>query len=425
MMPRRHASASDYPAAFERICEVLPGSRSPWLAEARRAAIRRFAERGFPGIEDSDWQYTSVAGLADYRFNVMPAPCPTYLASRAAEYALPGAHLLVFVNGQLEPELCRPGRLPSGAMVYGLAYALERHPNELKPLLGEARVPDGNPFADLNLAFMNDGAWIRLPAGVSVGVPLHLLYIAGEGHPAISPRNVINVGAGSSVVIVEHHVAVTDQAYFTNAVTDIVLAPGARVTHCKLQQENRHAFHIAAVNAGQGAKSRFDSISLATGARLARVDIATRQEGEGAACELDGLYVADGHQHVDHHTRIEHRHPGGSSRQLYKGLLGGVARAVFEGRLVVQPEAHDCEAAQVGHHLLLSEHAEVDAMPRFEIHADRARCAQATTIGCLPDGPDGERQARLLAFAGEVLERLPLPPVRERMERLLAARLAA
>lgn len=424
MMQQRNGATSDYPGAFERVSGVLPGQRAAWLGEARRAAIRRFAECGFPTREHGDWKYTSVAALADFRFNVLPAPCPTYLADQVRVHALPGAHLLVFVNGQLEPELCRPARLPPGVVVHGLAYTLDRYPQELEASMGEVTMSNGGvpstPFADLNLAFMTDGAWIRLPPGVAVATPIQLLFIAGEGSPAIQPRNVIDAGAGSSATIVEQHVAATDQPYFTNAVTDISLAANAEITHCKLQQEGREAFHIAAVNAEQGAKSTFRSVSMAAGARLARVDIAATLEAEGAICELDGLYLADGHQLVDHHTRIDHRRPDGASRQLYKGILGGVARAVFDGRLTVGPEARDCEAAQSSHHLLLSEHAEVDATPQLEIRADRVKCAHAATVGQLPEGL--ERNAQIHEFAGEILARLPVLPLRQRVERLLNRR---
>ena len=139
----------------------------------------------------------------------------------------------------------------------------------------------------------------------------------------------------SRACLIEHHVAVDDGAYFTNTITDLVVGRDAEVEHHKLQQESLKAFHIAAVNADQGHGSRFTSRSFALGGGLARVDIRVGLNAEHAACTLDGLYMADGRQHVDHHTRIDHAQPYGTSREFYKGVLAGASRAVFNGRVVV------------------------------------------------------------------------------------------
>lgn len=432
MNSRLPASAADYLGAFQRICGVLPGHRLDWLREARAEAIGRFSQQGFPTLRDEDWKYTNVASIESSRFKVLSSPCTESLAPMVETHALPDSHLLVFVNGRLEPELCRPGRLPRGVEMCSLAFRLERNPEGLEDAL--VVFHPAAPFSDLNLAFMTDGAYIHLSPGATVKVPIQLLFISTEATLAVQSRNLILAGAGSSASIVEHHVGLGDNSYLTNAVTDISLAPGASIEHHKLQQESPQAFHIAAVNVVQQAKSRFTSSSFAFGARLARTGISVALEAEEAACTLDGLYLTDGRQHIDHHTRIDHRQPRCTSRELYKGVLRGASRAVFNGRVVVHPDAQGSDALQTNHNLLLSESAEIDTKPQLEIWADDVKCSHGATVGQLDEdqvfylrsrGIDqGEARALLTrAFALEIVERVSLMSLQARLDELLQLKL--
>ena len=383
MNARQPISASNYLGAFGRIADALPGQNLGWLHQARERAIERFACIGFPSQRDEDWKYTSVAAIENTRFSVLPPPCADFLIVQVAAHALPDAHVLVFVNGCLEPGLCRTGRLPPGMTLSGIGYMLNQYPGRLEDTL---LVRDSSSiFSDLNLAFMTDGAYVRLPPGATVKAPIQLLFITTEGNLAVQPRNLVLAAAGSSATIVEHHVAARETGYFTNTVTNIVLGPGASIEHHKLQQESPGAFHIAAVNVAQEAKSRFTSTSFALGARLARTGITVRLQAEGASCSLDGLYLTDGRQHIDHHTRIDHLKPGCSSRELYKGVLNDASRAVFNGRVVVHPDAQGSDAFQSNHNLLLSEDAEIDTKPQLEIWADNVKCSHGATIGQLDE----------------------------------------
>jgi len=426
------AAVDHYRSEFSRLSGTLPGENLGWLQQARRAAIKHFAGRGFPTLHDEEWKYTSVAAIENVHFALLPAPCSLALGDLVAARAIPTAHLLVFVNGHLAPALCRPGRLPSGVVLGGLADALSQNPAGLQEALLAAG--SASAFADLNLAFMADGAYVRLPPGATVKAPIQLLFIATEAGLAIQPRNLILAAEGSSAGIVEHHVAVGERSYLTNAVTDIVLGPGATIEHHKLQQESPTAFHIAAVNVVQDAKSRFVSGSFALGARLARVDIAVALEAEAATCDLDGLYLTDGRQHVDHHTRIDHRQPQCTSRELYKGVLNGASRAVFNGRVVVHPDAQGSDAFQTNHNLLLSENAEIDTKPQLEIWADDVKCSHGATVGQLDEDQVfylrsrgvGEAPARVMltrAFAMGIIDRVRLQPLQDRLDQLLQGKL--
>lgn len=432
MNARLAGSADDYLGAFQRICRDLPGQHLDWLREARAEAIGRFAQQGFPTLRDEDWKYTSVVAIENGRFNVLPSPGGASLAALVEDHALPHGHLLVFVNGRLAPELCRPGRLPPGVVLGSLALHLAQEAEDLEKHL--VLFPPASPFADLNLAFMADGAYLRLPPDVTVKAPIQLLFIASEATLAIQPRNLLIAGEGSSAAIVEHHVALDESSYFTNAVSDIVLGAGASIEHHKLQQESPKAFHIATVNVTQGADSRFVSSSFALGGRLARTGIAVGLEAEGASCTLDGLYVTDGRQHVDHHTRVDHRQARCTSRELYKGVLNGASRGVFSGRVVVHPDAQGSDAVQTNHNLLLSENAEIDTKPQLEIWADDVKCNHGATVGQLDEAQVfylrsrgiGEAAARAMltrAFAMEVIERVNVHALQGRLDEVLQTKL--
>ena len=432
MKPRQPIAANGYFDAFEPVAKVLPGHQLGWLQQARESAIERFACIGFPTVHDEDWKYTNVAAIENSCFNVLPGRCPDLLAARVARHALPDTHLLVFVNGTLDPGLCRLGRLPPGVVLSGLGYMLEKYPGRLDESLVLGNVTSA--FSDFNLAFMGDGAYIRLPRGCVLKAPIQLLYIATESNLAIQPRNIVVAAADSSASIVEHHVAIHDGCYFTNAVTDIALGPGAVLEHHKLQQENANAFHIATIDIAQAEHSHFTSTSVALGARLARVGIGVKLQGEGASCSLDGLYLANGRQHVDHHTRIDHLKPDCTSREYYKGVLSDAARAVFNGRLVVQPEAQGSNAFQANHNLLLSDNVEIDTKPQLEIWADDTQCSHAASVGQLNEDQVfylrsrgiGEVAARALlirAFAMDIIDRIRLISLRERLDELLQDKL--
>jgi len=428
--------ADRYLVDFNRVKPTLSGAYLPWLDQAREEALTAFLDIGFPSLRDEDWKYTSVAQIENGRFVLAPTAANQAAAADVAALALPGARLLVFVDGRFARELSHIGALPTGVAITSLARVLEREPERLQARLGYPAVDYPSGFAALNAAFMNDGAYVHIEAGVALDEPIHLLFLATTANAATHARNLVVAEAGSRVRIVEHHAAIDGAVYFSNVVTDIVIGRGAAVEHHKLQEESLRAFHVAAVNADLGEDGRFVSSSFALGGALARTDIDVGLNAAGAQCVLDGLYMTDGRQHIDHHTRIDHAQPRGTSREFYKGVLAGASRAVFNGKVIVRPDAQQCDAFQTNRNLLLSEQAEVDTKPQLEIWADDVKCGHGATVGQLdPDqlfylrarGVDAAAAHALLvfAFADEVIARIDLVPLRERLQRLLRTRLPA
>ncbi|MBI3284100.1 MAG: Fe-S cluster assembly protein SufD [Burkholderiales bacterium] len=430
-----------YQDEFRRNAARLPGAGLPWLRRARAEAMERFAASGFPGLRDEEWKYTSLAALERLAFPPSPvqrADCAVAAALLATLQLAPGAaHLLVFCDGRHAPALSTPGRLPDGVKLLSLAQALEQMPKMLDVLdVLEPRLTDGSGqtvFGALNTALMQDGACLYLPPGASVTQPLHLLFLTTQA-AACHLRNVIVAGDGARASVIEHYAGPDGLPYFNNVVSQIYLAGGAAVCHYKLQQEGRHAFHIAGIHALQGAASRLESHSISLGAALARNDISTSFEAEGCGAILNGLYLTAGRQHVDHHTRIDHKQAGGTSREYYRGILDGISRAVFNGKVVIHAGAQKSDAHQANHNLLLSRDAEIDSKPQLEIHADDVQCTHGATVGQLDDeqlfylrtrGIEQAMAKSLLvhAFARDVLARIKLDSLRLRLEEILSTRL--
>jgi Fe-S cluster assembly protein SufD len=427
--------ADHFTAGFTQLKALLPGTYVPWLRDLREEAFTDFLDKGFPTTRQEDWKYTSVAAIEKSRFAFAPAAADicTDLGCVGTQ-ALPGARLLVFVDGRHAPELSRVGHLPAGIAVSSISAMLERDPEELRDALAMPTAGYESGFAALNTAFLSDGAYVRLAAGADLEEPLHLLFIAATRNVAANVRNFVDAGPGSRVRIVEHHAALEDGTYLTNAVTAIRTGRGAIVEHHKLQEESPLAFHIAAVQADVGAESHFSSTSFAFGAALSRTAIDVGLNAEKAECSLDGLYLTDGRQHADHHTRIEHASPQCRSREFYKGVLDGASRAVFNGRVVVRAGAQQTDAQQTNRNLLLSDQAEADSKPQLEIWADDVKCGHGSAVGQLdPDqifylrarGVDAEtaRSMLVFGFAAEVVERVAVVALRGRLERLLRSRL--
>ena len=265
---------------------------------------------------------------------------------------------------------------------------------------------------------------------------IHLLFVStGHEEAAVShPRNLIVLGHGSQGTVVESYLGLKRDRYFTNAVTEIVAGRDSVLDHYKLQRETENAFHVATVQARQERNSNVVSHSISLGGALVRNDINFVLDGEGCQALLNGLYVTHASQHVDNHTRIDHARPHCDSRELYKGILNDKSTGVFNGKIVVRPDAQKTNAKQTNKNLLLSEEALVNAAPQLEIFADDVKCTHGATIGRLNDdelfylrsrGID-ESSARTLltyAFASDILGVMKVKPIQCQIDLVLMNRL--
>ena len=401
-----------------------------FLNDLRRNAAARFEELGLPSRKDEAWRFTGVSHLADA--DLLP---PDATAEPPAFAPLNGAHRLVFVDGLLRAELSDIRGLPSGVQLEGMSTALARAPETLREGLGSGTSLADHPFEALNTARFRDGAVLRIPAGAMVDQPIELAFLDGEvDRPTLStPRILIVAERASQATIVERHLSGTGRSLHC-AVSEIVLEDGAVLDHYRIVDEGPDTTHIAAIDVRLGRDSAYRGHGFTIGGGLVRNDIVATLNGEGADATLNGLYLTGGRQHVDNHLRVRHAAPHCTSHQLYKGVLDDRSRAVFNGRIIVDPGAQKTDAKQSNRNLLLSETALVHSNPQLEIFADDVRCTHGSTIGRLDEdaifylrsrGIDRMTAESLLtfAFASEVVDRVRLEPVRDRLREVLLGRL--
>jgi Fe-S cluster assembly protein SufD len=398
-----------YLSDFERFEKETAATTRPALHRLRKAAISRFAELGFPGPRDEEWRFTSVTPL-------IKVPFELFAADGAA------------------PSVDKP--LPEGVVLCSLAEALEKHQNLVEPHLGHYADYKGHVFTALNTAFLRDGVFLHVPPGCVVEEPIYLRYpatVSGTA-PVWHRRGLIVLGENSRAAVVEEFTGPSQATYFTNAVTEVVLGPNAFLDHCKVQEEGDEAFHFHALQVQQERGSNFASYSIAFGGRWVRNEVNAVLGGEGCECTLNGLYQAGGEQLIDNHTTIDHAKPHCNSHELYKGILDGKARGIFNGKIYVRQDAQKTDAKQTNKTLLLSDDATINTKPQLEIYADDVKCTHGATVGQLDDeaifylrtrgiGAEEARGLLTFAFANDVISRIKVDAIRERLgQKLLAAR---
>jgi Fe-S cluster assembly protein SufD len=411
-----------------------PRGASRWLQDLRDHAASRFVELGFPTVRDEEWRFTNVAPIASSEFRVAQ---PARLDADALDsfiYA-DAPYRLVVVNGRCSPELSRTSGLPTGVRFGSLATAVTDHADVVGRYLGQLADAGARAFAALNTAFVQDGGYVYVPDGLVLERPLQILFVSTGDGLMSHLRTLIVAGDRTQVQIVETYVSAPGQKHFTNAVTEIVAGEHAVIDHYKVEEESVEAFHMASMHIHAARSSNVSTHAFTLGGRLVRNDIVAVLDGEGAECTLNGLYLADGERLVDTHTTIDHAKAHCPSHEIYKGIIGGKARAVFNGKIIVRPDAQKTNAKQTNRALLLSDHATINTKPQLEIFADDVKCTHGAAIGQLDDDALFYLRARGLtffeardmlihAFAGEILERVKIEPLRRALEDELYAQLA-
>jgi len=420
--------------------EQRPQGGPRWLQDLRDRAAVRFAALGFPTVRDEDWRFTNVAPIAAAEFKPTGGD-----AAHATEAELAGylysdaAHRIVIVNGRFVAELSRAMNLPAGVRVGSLGAAVTEQADVVQRYLGQLAEFGTRAFTALNTALSSDGAYVYIPDGVILEQPLHLLFVTtaseSSGPIMTNPRALVVAGERSQSRIVETYVGPRGATYFTNAVTEVFAGEDSVVDHYKVQQESVDAFHIASMHLHAARSSNVSSHSFSLGGRLVRNDVFALLDGEGAECTLNGLYLADGDRLVDNHTSIDHAKAHCPSHEIYKGIIGGRARAVFNGKIIVRQDAQKTDAKQTNRALLLSDDASINTKPQLEIFADDVKCTHGAAIGQLDEDAIFYLRARGLtyfeardmlihAFAGDILNRVKVDPLRMALEGELYAQLA-
>jgi Fe-S cluster assembly protein SufD len=423
-------------ASLITVLERRPQGGPRWLEDLRARAAVRFAALGLPTVRDEEWRFTNVAPIGAVEW--VPAEPVSGAAEHLADFPYTDAPArIVVVNGRFDATLSRLKGLPAGVQAGSLAAALTDHADVVQRYFGQLADVTQRAFTALNTAFVQDGAFVYVPEGVIVETPIHIVFVSGNDAAAVMthPRTLIVSGAGSQVRVVESYIGVEGRTYFSNAVSEVFTGENAVVDHYKVQQESLAAFHIASLHTHTARNSTFSSHSFALGGRLVRNDALAILDGEGGNCTLNGLYLSDRERLIDNHTTIDHAKAHCASHEVYKGILGGVARAVFNGKIIVRQDAQKTDAKQTNRALLLTDGATINTKPQLEIFADDVKCTHGAAIGQLDDDAIFYLQARGLsyaeardmlihAFAGQILERVQIEPLRAAIEAELFEQLA-
>jgi Fe-S cluster assembly protein SufD len=411
------------------------GTRAPeWLAAHRAEALERFEAAGFPTTRLEAWRFTNMAPIAATAFELAP-PEADGAEDLVSQHELrESVATAVVVNGCYDEQLSASA-LPLGVVVDGLASSFEQE-DSTAPAFALDLQTDGLPFAALNAAFLEDGVHVVIPEGAVLTAPIHILVatLPEKAPVMVHPRVLIDAGPQSQASVILSFVGTDDAPYLTNVVTQVRLGEGAVLELVTDQRESSSAFHVHHLHATCAASSILQSRAVSLGGRIVRNDLAAVLDGEGSHATIDGVYVADGTQLVDNHTSIDHATPHCTSHELYKGILAGKARAVFNGRILVRPDAQKTDAKQTNRALLLSDDAQVNSNPQLEIFADDVKCTHGAAVGQLDEDalfylqarglpPDQARDLLLHAFAAEVLDDIASDELRGRLEATLFTRL--
>lgn len=434
IQPPETKTSDRFIQAFDALEKAGAENVPPWVRAVRTGGIAHFAELGFPTLRDEEWRFTNVAPIAALSAHrpdtglcaeVFPRELEPFLFKR-----MPSTKL-VFVDGRFASQLSEVTDQP-GLSVVNLADALESDSGLLQQHLGRHARCETNAFVALNTAFLEDGALVKIAPGRSINHPIHIVHVSTarlEG--AMShPRVFVLAGKHSDARILESYVGLGSARYFVNAVTEIILEEGARIEHAKIQKESQACFHVATIHAHQEKHSHFFSHSVSMGALLARNNIVSVLNGQGAECVLNGLYLGQGDQLVDHHTDIHHAKPHCNSHEFYHGILDGRSTGVFNGKILVRSEAQKTDAKQNNRNLLLSEDATVHTKPQLEIFADDVKCTHGATVGQLEEdaifylrargiGLENARRMLVHAFASDIVNRITMEPVRLDLDQTL------
>jgi len=425
-----------YVAALLAGSAALPKSPAAWLDSRRAAALERANALSVPTTRDEEWRFTDLTPLTKLQVQPVAAAIKVSAADIATHVVPEAAMRLVFVDGVPAPELAQQGALPAGVTVIAMSDALKSHAALVEPHLAKLAGVGQELFTALNTAFLQHGVFIHLSKDAQLKAPIHLLFVAAGNGVAAYPRCLIVAESGAEACVIEDYVALGDEAYLTNAVTEIAVAPNASLRHIKLQRESQKAFHISNCAVTLAKDARFQSHAVTLGARLSRNNLNISQQGEGINVEIDGLALIGGRQTADTHTLVDHAKAHGICRQTHKTIVGGAGHAVFNGKVFVREGAQLTDSSQQSRNLLLSDKARVDTKPQLEIFADDVKCAHGAAVGqldaehlfYLKSRGLPEAQARNLltyAFGAEIIDHIPVPSLVAALEKLVMARTEA
>ena len=427
--PVKTAAEIGFADLFAAARQSLPGGES--TEALRRDAFDRFVGQGLPNSRVEAWKYTDLRRLV--RDAKPLAPPPDSVARTAARdggavFAGLDVRRLLIVDGAFVPELSDLSNLESGVTIRATAEALAAD-----EMVFPLDMAGADPVASLNIAFAADGVVIAVAPDVVVERPIHLVFVTTGGAPAaMFTRSRLELGSGATLTLVETHEGPDRSDYQVYAAFHVDVGDKARLDHVKITGEGAAALHVATLEASIGAGAEYRECGFTTGGAVVRNQQFLRLAGEGTTASVHQASLLAGRQHADTTLIVDHVAAGSQSREVFKAVVDEEARAVFQGRITVQPGAQQTDARMMARALLLSDEAVANCKPELEIFADDVQCGHGTTTGALDDQlkfylmargiPEKEAEALLIqAFVGEVIDAVARDDLREALSRTMLA----
>ena len=412
--------------ALRQAVSRLPEDR---LAPMRQRALEQLGERGLPTVRHEDWKYTDLGPIIDIS-NRWLEESTSQKAGAALDAAVAeileaiDADWLIIANGKVDADSLATFS-NTGVSVSLLSAS-------------DVALESTLPLTQLNTALLQDGLRISVDANAEAQRPIGLLLIDDSTSAAgLSQARVhIEVGENARGAFIEYHASLGDAPHYANAVVDLALAPGAKADYVRVQSRARAHSQTTRLDVRLDRDSNFNHSGFDLGGALIRNDLAISIGGAGAAAAFDGLYLGGSGQHIDNHTRVDHRTGPAESHQEYRGILAGKSRGVWNGKAIVHVGADGTDAEQANHNLLLSDNAEIDAKPELEIYADDVKCSHGTTVGQLDDtalfylrtrglSKHEAKQVLTAAFAQTIVSKAHTDAARDYLQHKVAQRLDA
>ena len=411
--------------AFALVCDRLPGTGQ--IADQRRQAFEAYERSGLPHRRIEDWKYTDLRALMREVLPLAPAPDAAALnraAVTAKAQAIDGVRRLVLVDGAFAPDLSDLGNPDKGLSIRPLREVLDAGD---AALAAQAFASDNsNPMIALNGAMATDGVVIDIANGTVLDRPLHIVHVASSAAPAaMFTRSLLRLGRDTGVTLVESYLAADGaKAYQVHDGLNIAIGDNARLDHIRLVEDGSDAFNISSATVSLGAHAHLNTFGMTTGAHVSRYQLTVVCAGEGSKVETNGVNLINGKQHADTTLFLDHAVPNCASREIFRAVVDDRAHSVFQGRIIVRPDAQKTDAKMMTRALLLSDEAEADNKPELEIFADDVTCGHGATTGALDESllfymrarglPEKEAQALLIqAFVGEAIESIANDGLRE------------
>lgn len=418
--------------------ERLPGAGK--VADARQQAFEAYERAGLPHRRIEEWKYTDLRVLMREVLPLAPAPDAAALKRAGAAlnlHAIEGVRRLVLVDGVFAPKLSDTANLEKGLSIRSLREVLEA--GDAAPQAQLFGPENSDAMVALNTAMITDGVVIEVTDGVALAQPLHIVHIASGSQPAaMFTRSLLKIGKAASATLVESYIAAASaKAYQVHDSLIVSIGDGARLDHVRLVEDGREAINISSSRVTLGADAHFHTFGMTTGSLVSRYQPVIAFAGEGSRVEANGVNLLNGRQHADATLLLDHAVPNCASREIFRSVLDDRGHSVFQGRIIVRPDAQKTDAKMMTRALLLSDEAEADNKPELEIFADDVTCGHGATTGALDESllfylrarglSEKEAQALLIqAFVGEAIESIASDALRELVisaaERWLAAR---